>query len=156
MQYTVSYLGYKESLCLKPSYSHEYVLHKSLVFTYIYLTFVKKRAFLMYLCMEIPFHHSCQKKFPIRLHIKTLCNPYSEVCRSLTLPSSPIPHLTTMKWLQQVYSNRLWNKSPNSLKGGTTPETNEIVTNICSCHNFFPLSSVQIIFIPACCLLCVL
>ena len=42
------------------------------------------------------------------------------------------------------------------LKGGTTPETNEIVTNICSCHNFFPLSSVQIIFIPACCLLCVL
>ena len=41
-------------------------------------------------------------------------------------------------------------------KGGTTPETNEIVTNICSCHNFFSLSSVQIIFIPACCLLCVL
>ena len=40
--------------------------------------------------------------------------------------------------------------------GGTTPETNEIVTNICSCHNFFPLSSVQILFIPACCLLCVL
>ena len=25
-----------------------------------------------------------------------------------------------------------------------------------SCHNFFSLSSVQIIFIPACCLLCVL
>ena len=42
------------------------------------------------------------------------------------------------------------------LDGGTTPETNEIVTNICSCHNFFSLSSVQIIFIPACCLLCVL
>ena len=41
-------------------------------------------------------------------------------------------------------------------KGGTTPETNEIVTNICSCHNFFSLSSVKIIFIPACCLLCVL
>ena len=43
-----------------------------------------------------------------------------------------------------------------SWQGGTTPETNEIVTNICSCHNFFSLSSVQIIFIPACCLLCVL
>ena len=42
------------------------------------------------------------------------------------------------------------------IEGGTTPETNEIVTNICSCHNFFSLSSVQIIFIPACCLLCVL
>ena len=42
------------------------------------------------------------------------------------------------------------------LLGGTTPETNEIVTHICSCHNFFPLSSVQILFIPACCLLCVL
>ena len=42
------------------------------------------------------------------------------------------------------------------VQGGTTPETNEIVTNICSCHNIFPLSSVQILFIPACCLLCVL
>ena len=43
-----------------------------------------------------------------------------------------------------------------ALKEGTIPETNEIVKNICSCHNFFPLSSVQIIIIPACCLLCVL
>ena len=43
-----------------------------------------------------------------------------------------------------------------SLKGGGLPETNEIVTHICSCHNFSPLSSVQIIIIPACCLLCVL
>ena len=42
------------------------------------------------------------------------------------------------------------------LKGGAIPETNEIVTLICSCHNFFSLSSVQILFIPACCLLCVL
>ena len=40
--------------------------------------------------------------------------------------------------------------------GGGLPETNEIVTHICNCHNFFPLSSVQIIIIPACCLLCVL
>ena len=30
------------------------------------------------------------------------------------------------------------------------------LNTICSCHNFFPLSSVQIIIIPACCLLCVL
>ena len=36
------------------------------------------------------------------------------------------------------------------------PETNEIGTHICSCHNFSPLSSVQIFLIPACCLLCVL
>ena len=28
--------------------------------------------------------------------------------------------------------------------------------HICSCHNFSPLSSVQILLIPACCLLCVL
>ena len=41
-------------------------------------------------------------------------------------------------------------------KGRTIPETNEIVTHICSCHNFFPLSSVQIIIKPACSLLCVL
>ena len=39
---------------------------------------------------------------------------------------------------------------------GATPETKEIGTHICSCHNFFPLSSVQIMVIPACCLLCVL
>ena len=39
---------------------------------------------------------------------------------------------------------------------GTGPETNEIGTHICSCHNFFSLSSVQILLIPACCLLCVL
>ena len=43
-----------------------------------------------------------------------------------------------------------------STHGGTIPETNEIVTHIFSCHNFFSLSSVQIIIIPACCLLCVL
>ena len=41
-------------------------------------------------------------------------------------------------------------------RGGTLPKTNEIVTHIWCCHNFFSLSSVQIIFIPACCLLCVL
>ena len=40
--------------------------------------------------------------------------------------------------------------------GGAIPKTNEIVIHICSCHNFFSLSSVQIIIIPACCLLCVL
>ena len=44
----------------------------------------------------------------------------------------------------------------HSVHLGTIPKTNEIVKNICSCHNFPPLSSVQIIFIPACCLLCVL
>ena len=32
----------------------------------------------------------------------------------------------------------------------------EICTFFCTCHNFFLLSSVQIIIIPACCLLCVL
>ena len=39
---------------------------------------------------------------------------------------------------------------------GVIPETNEIVTHICSCRNIFPLSSVEIIIIPACCVLCVL
>ena len=33
--------------------------------------------------------------------------------------------------------------------GGEAPETTEIWTHICSCHNFFPLSSVQILLIPA-------
>ena len=40
--------------------------------------------------------------------------------------------------------------------GGTIPFSSEIQKHICGCHNFFPLSSVQIIIIPACCLLCVL
>ena len=32
----------------------------------------------------------------------------------------------------------------------------ETCSFFCTCHNFFPLSSVQIFIIPACCLLCVL
>ena len=40
-------------------------------------------------------------------------------------------------------------------KGGLS-HSPPILKNICGCHNFFHLSSVQIIIIPACCLLCVL
>ena len=40
--------------------------------------------------------------------------------------------------------------------GGITPETTEIWTHICSYHNFLSLSSVQILLIPACSLLCML
>ena len=44
-----------------------------------------------------------------------------------------------------------------SLKGGTTPFSPEIfIFFFVAVITFFPLSSVQIIFIPACCLLCVL
>ena len=47
-----------------------------------------------------------------------------------------------------------WPSPP--LKGGLYLKPTK-VTHICSCHNFFPLSSaVQIIIIPACYLLCVL
>ena len=55
----------------------------------------------------------------------------------------------------ELYQARALELMARSL-GGTIPKTNEIVKNICSCHNFFSLSSVQIIIIPACCLLCVL
>ena len=44
----------------------------------------------------------------------------------------------------------------NEAVGGTAPETTKIWTHIWSYHNFFPLSSVQILLILACCLLCVL
>ena len=54
------------------------------------------------------------------------------------------------------YDGSSGSMEPMGLVGGAIPETNEIVTLICSCHNFFSLSSVQILFIPACCLLCVL
>ena len=58
---------------------------------------------------------------------------------------------------KQVRSIHYVSKGFSSQRNGRTiPKTNEIVTHICSCHNFFPLSSVQIIIIPACCLLCVL
>ena len=68
------------------------------------------------------------------------------------------PGICDLPDLRSYPSNRKRRKKFRGLLsvGGTTPETNEIVTNICSCHNFFPLSSVQILFIPACCLLCVL
>ena len=58
--------------------------------------------------------------------------------------------------LNYVSSYLLMSARELCLPGGTILKTNEIVKNICSCHNFFPLSSVQIIIIPACCLLCVL
>ena len=63
------------------------------------------------------------------------------------------------KWLlilEPYHSAGVGEVSFQCVKGGTIPKTNEIGTHICSCHNFFPLSSVQIIIIPACCLLCVL
>ena len=41
-------------------------------------------------------------------------------------------------------------------KGGTIPFFPKLAFFFCTCHNFSPLSSVQIIIIPACCLLCVL
>ena len=41
-------------------------------------------------------------------------------------------------------------------KGGLSQSSEIGFFFFCTCHNFFPLSSVQIIIIPACCLLCVL
>ena len=51
-------------------------------------------------------------------------------------------------------------KRAESLKGSNMsldyPTALRFLKHICGCHNFFHLSSVQIIIIPACCLLCVL
>ena len=41
-------------------------------------------------------------------------------------------------------------------KGGLYHFSRNLIKKNCPCHNFFPLSSVQIIIIPACWLLCVL
>ena len=43
-----------------------------------------------------------------------------------------------------------------SITGGLTHFPPKFAHFFGTCHNFFPLSSVQIIIIPACCLLCVL
>ena len=40
------------------------------------------------------------------------------------------------------------------IKGGLDLKPQKLNTYL-SCHNFFSLSSVQILLIPACCLLCV-
>ena len=58
--------------------------------------------------------------------------------------------------LDSIFSNPMAKKCVVLSKGGPIPKTNKIVTLICSCYNFFSLSSVQILFIQACCLLCVL
>ena len=44
----------------------------------------------------------------------------------------------------------------SSKRGGGLDHLLPKFEHICSCHNFFPLSSVQIRLIPACSLLCVL
>ena len=49
-----------------------------------------------------------------------------------------------------------WKKSSPKFKGGTAPLTTEIEHIFLAVINFFLLSSVQILLIPACCLLCVL
>ena len=49
-----------------------------------------------------------------------------------------------------IYRSLLW------FKGGTVPYFPKIAYIFLTSHNFFSLSSVQIIIIPACCLLCVL
>ena len=46
--------------------------------------------------------------------------------------------------------------TPPELSLGTIPYFPKIWFFFSPCHNFFPLSSVQINIIPACCLLCVL
>ena len=50
-----------------------------------------------------------------------------------------------------------WMFIMHEVMGGNTPFFPKFVFFFfCNCHNFSPLSSVQIIIIPACCLLCVL
>ena len=44
----------------------------------------------------------------------------------------------------------------SSTKGGLDHISRKLYIFFVTSHNFFPLSSVQIIIIPACCLLCVL
>ena len=109
---------------------------------------------------------------PLRTHINLESTSETEIgCRYMAdelvekVRSKPLNLLSTTKPFRfkssvAIGQFRTWCTNLQAIaivhKGGTTPETNEIVTNICSCHNFFSLSSVQIIFIPACCLLCVL
>ena len=53
-------------------------------------------------------------------------------------------------------SDSILNTGSTGGGGGDYPTALRFLKHICGCHNFFHLSSVQIIIIPACCLLCVL
>ena len=72
--------------------------------------------------------------------------------------SSVLDALYCEKWLLTVlHCRRNSIALPVAVKGGLHQKKPGIFLNtICSCHNFYFLSSVQIIIIPACCLLCVL
>ena len=60
-------------------------------------------------------------------------------------------------WKYKNISRNNWNFIRTHFSSGDyTSNHKKIWTHICSCHNFFPLSFVQIFLIPACCLLCVL
>ena len=61
--------------------------------------------------------------------------------------------------VKTVVDHRVKTVVDHRIKGGLylkPSETTKILSTYLSCHNFFPLSSVQIIIVPACCLLCVL
>ena len=75
-------------------------------------------------------------------------------------------HIIVWVWLiklvRRAHTHKIYKYSKNvdTLKRGglylKPPETTKKLSTYLSCHNFFPLSSVQIIIVPACCLLCVL
>ena len=98
-----------------------------------------------------------QKHAPHAVFVHSHCHLLQLACVQAANCMSGIKHvyitLITL-WEYFLY----FPKRAESLKeiGGDYTIFPETFIFFCTCHNFFPLSSVQIIIIPACCLLCVL
>ena len=76
------------------------------------------------------------------LHCEKRCEVAKEFASEMKYSSPP--------FVYSVYC------SPSSFFGGLDHISRKLYIFLVTSHNFFPLSSVQIIIIPACCLLCVL
>ena len=102
-------------------------------------------------------------KWTLVLYLETTSHTRNNLCQFLVAQILWVePHKWNIIWNQILNTMELKVKARKVCKDcnlsnrGTLPETTEILTHICSSHSFFPLSSVQIHLIPACCLLCVL
>ena len=115
-------------------------------------------VYLKYVCMDIHLRPSevnylalCVRNGVMERVLYTTrskCSVYKSHY-NYRLPDSGWPNSLSLATIIVITHNNKTIKGDPHLK----PSKSE---HICSCHNFSPLSSVQILLIPTCCLLCVL
>ena len=102
----------------------------------------------------------CDPWLPDRVEgqaIATVCTKVSQFWSSdpevwLLISKRSSPHGDIWTKFDHIVASLSTELATEIRDGKTTPFTTEIWTHICSCHNVFHLSSVQIVLIPACCL----